>query len=221
MSKIRTARAKFGDVVVIHQENHVLEHGYLGLVIGTLGNGLVVVQWGPDANDLRNFFDCEANLEVIDHIDEGITLGSVVVITSQFDLEDRTGWLGHIEYYRFYESGPRWGVRVSMETQGFIAEYSVGTDALEVIDYIPLEDEEYPVQEIKLPKCGPGDITGMPERKPYSSPVIIYRGYNIELSQDSFGPMLTLKCGTCGKGEVRRIDTIFPELIGGYQWQSS
>lgn len=183
MSKIRTTKAKFGDVVVISQEGP--QYGYLGLVIGTLGNGLVVVQWGPNANDWRNIFDCVANLDVIDHIDDGITLGSVVVITSVFDIEDRTGWLGHVEYFRFYESGPRWGVRISMETQGFIAEYptdgfdsqwSIGRPVLEVIDYIPLEDIEQPsksdligaqpgVQEVKLPKTFPGDITGLPRKE--------------------------------------------------------
>jgi len=41
-----------------------------------------------------------------------------------------------------------------------------------------------------------------------------YKGYVLDLSTDAWGPMLTMKCGTCGRGEVRRLDTIFPELRG-------
>ena len=134
-------KARVGDVVVLLRG---LKEGYLGLVIGvsTVNSGIVSIQYGTESSDCASLIDGPDSFEIIDHIDEGIQLGSVVVITSPIGLEDRTGWLGHVEYYRFYESGSRWGVRISMETQGYIAEYLVGTDALEVIDYIPLEEEQ-------------------------------------------------------------------------------
>jgi len=66
-------------------------------------------------------------------VQKKLRVSDVVVITSPVGIENRYGWLGLIEYFKEYPQ-PVWGVRISEETQGFIAEYP--TESLEVIDYI-------------------------------------------------------------------------------------
>jgi len=70
-------------------------------------------------------------------VQKKLRVSDVVVITSPVGIENRYGWLGLIEYFKEYPQ-PVWGVRISDEVQGFIAEYPA--ESLEIIDHIDQEE---------------------------------------------------------------------------------